>query len=458
MNPKGATDPWVRSQDRRRNSARFPGNVVPRRRSRLAWLGELPQIAGAFLRHRRGRNHLAGAAAPAERPHILLFTYDLHNLGNQALVFSAVAYLKRHYPHKQIHVLVFRRDRHPAYVFDVHTFLVEDKVRLLRRRAGHPLRGILERSCLAMDVSGLIFSHAMGWKLSIHFLLNLMLAREYGIPFVVYPQTLGPLDFPWPLRPILHALAAAYLPGAEKVFARERAGLDHLRPFGLENLALSPDAVLTAPTVAQQQVYVDGHAGNAPLPGEMPDTIAWVPNVRINERIPPERMRALNRRGIGAALDSGLRVWVICHSPSDRRAGRAAAGLFARDDRVRLLEDPLDAIQMVDLLGRFRFIVSQRYHAIVHALKTHTPAVALSWDDKYNELYARLGLEDFCFDIRRGFRLESVEAAIIAMVSQAEQLHGSISAGLEGLTLQPVWDCLDRVLKEPDGEGVRRPA
>ncbi|MBN1197618.1 MAG: polysaccharide pyruvyl transferase family protein [Candidatus Aminicenantes bacterium] len=456
MNPDHLTQERIRSANPGRNTAVYPGNGVPRRRPRRLWVLDLVGIFRVYLRHRLQRRSPRDRRV-RERPHVLLFTYDLHNLGCQALAFSAIAYLKQHYPHKRIHVLVFRRERHVPYAFDVHSVQAEEKVRLLDRR-NHDLKEILEQSCLAMDVSGLIFSHAMGWKLSLHFLLNLMLAREYGIPFVVYPQTLGPLNYPFLLRRPLHLLAAAYLPGAEKIFARERAGLAHLQHFGLDNLALSPDAVLASPAVSPGLIYTPGDLPEATLPPIDADTVAWVPNVRFNERIAPERMRAMNRCGIQALLDGGWRVVVLCHAASDIAAGRDAAGLFRGNGRVALLEEPPDSIHVVELLGRCRFVVSQRYHAVVHALKTHTPALALSWDDKYTELYARLGLEEFCLDIRAGFSLEELRAAVAAMSLQADDLRSRIAFALEGLSLRPVWDCLDQVLSDGEAGKISRPA
>lgn len=457
MNPDHLMQERIRSANPGRNTALFPGNGDPRRRSRRLWAIDFIGIFRVYLRHRFQRPSQSGNRRVTERPNVLLFTYDLHNLGCQALAFSAIAYLRQHYPHKRIHVLVFRRDRSVPYAFEVHTLQAEEKVRLLDRR-DHHLKEILEQSCLAMDVSGLIFSHFMGWKLSVHFLLNLMLAREYGIPFVVYPQTLGPLDYPPLLRRPLHLLAAAYLPGAEKVFVRERAGLAHLEPLRLNNLALSPDAVLASPAVSPGLIYARGDLLEAALPRIDPDTVAWVPNVRFNERIAPERMRALTRCGIQALLDRGLRVLVLCHATSDLSAARDAAALFSRNERVTLLEEPPDSIRVVELLGQCRFVVSQRFHALVHALKTHTPALALSWDDKYTELYARLGLESFCLDIRAGFSLEEMRSAITAMAQQADQLRGHIAAGLEGLSLGPVWDCLDGILSDSEAEEISRPA
>ena len=188
MNADHLRQERIRGEHPGRNIAVYQGNGVPRRRSRCLWALDLVGILRVYLRHRFQRRSPSGNNKVAKRPHVLLFTYDLQNLGCQALAFSAIAYLKRHYPHKHIHVLVFRRDRPVPYAFEVHTLQAEEKVRLLGRR-NHHLKEILEQSCLAMDVSGLIFSHAMGWKLSVQFLLNLMLAREYGIPFVAVSYT-----------------------------------------------------------------------------------------------------------------------------------------------------------------------------------------------------------------------------------------------------------------------------
>jgi colanic acid/amylovoran biosynthesis protein len=99
-----------------------------------------------------------------------------------------------------------------------------------------------------------------------------------------------------------------------------------------------------------------------------------------------DRLASAGRR----LLEAGLNVCVIVHDQLGED-GKLAGELLARlaDDRVRLCCEG-DPLRMKKFISEARLLVGSRYHALVAALSTGVPVVALGWGHKYDML-----LEDF---------------------------------------------------------------
>ncbi len=61
------------------------------------------------------------------------------------------------------------------------------------------------------------------------------------------------------------------------------------------------------------------------------------------------------------------------------------------------------------------FIISSRYHALVHAFKLHIPCIAIGWADKYESLLFDVGQQDYLIDARKGIDVETVKSLIDRM-------------------------------------------
>ena len=63
------------------------------------------------------------------------------------------------------------------------------------------------------------------------------------------------------------------------------------------------------------------------------------------------------------------------------------------------------------------YIISSRYHSIVHAYKEGTPSIIIGWADKYKELAHLFSQENYMFDINdEYFDFGSISKAIDSMV------------------------------------------
>jgi polysaccharide pyruvyl transferase WcaK-like protein len=64
--------------------------------------------------------------------------------------------------------------------------------------------------------------------------------------------------------------------------------------------------------------------------------------------------------------------------------------------RVVAMTGNYTAPQVKSIISHLDLLIGSRFHALVGALSSHVPVVALGWSHKYVELLRDVGLEDFC--------------------------------------------------------------
>jgi len=67
-------------------------------------------------------------------------------------------------------------------------------------------------------------------------------------------------------------------------------------------------------------------------------------------------------------------------------------------NHVRVVEDEIDAMQAKALIAHARLAVVSRYHALVAALSTATPAITIGWNYKYQDILEFYGIPEMAID------------------------------------------------------------
>jgi polysaccharide pyruvyl transferase WcaK-like protein len=71
-------------------------------------------------------------------------------------------------------------------------------------------------------------------------------------------------------------------------------------------------------------------------------------------------------------------------------------------NHCHLVDDELDCRELKSLIGAAKLAILSRYHALVAALSSGVPAVALGWNDKYEDLLDFYESSGFVVDARQG--------------------------------------------------------
>jgi polysaccharide pyruvyl transferase WcaK-like protein len=208
--------------------------------------------------------------------------------------------------------------------------------------------------------------------------------HKAGKPVVLLPQMFGPFQKPgsaeW-FRRILE--------NADLVFARERISLEHAKSVGgrHDHIHLAPDIT----------IFADPRGlSDTPLCERRYACV--IPNMRIMDKSGDEWGKVYIDRLESACrtlLATDLTVYILLHDQWGDDAKLASELLKRlRDDRVQLYseEDPLRAKAFI---AGARLLVGSRFHALVGALATGVPVVALGWAHKYDMLLEEFGVSDY---------------------------------------------------------------
>ena len=72
--------------------------------------------------------------------------------------------------------------------------------------------------------------------------------------------------------------------------------------------------------------------------------------------------------------------------------------LGSNNSNVILLQDEFNTIELEHIIKQFDFIITSRYHSIIHAYNNITPAIVIGWADKYVELLEFFNQLDYFID------------------------------------------------------------
>jgi coenzyme F420-reducing hydrogenase beta subunit/polysaccharide pyruvyl transferase WcaK-like protein len=269
----------------------------------------------------------------------------------------------------------------------------------------------LDRADLVVDVAGISFSDGRGAPTTIYNAVMTGVPLLLGRPTVKCSQALGPfrtVPNRQLARLVLPRLVAVCPRGAGSAASVAGLGLTNARPaadlaFLME---VPPDAAAEAVEVlAATTAAPGGEAGaDGPLVVVMPSSVAQARATRAGVDY-PARMAALVDDVLAR---SGGRAILVPHSTrpgyevsrlNDRGTCRQVHAQLRRPDRVALVDRSLRPTTLRALIGHGDLLVTSRFHAMISALATATPVLAIGWGHKYGEVLDELGLGECAADV-----------------------------------------------------------
>jgi colanic acid/amylovoran biosynthesis protein len=274
-------------------------------------------------------------------------------------------------------------------------------------------------------------------------LAALGVALASGRPLVFYAQSVGPFA-----RESSRAKFRAVLARAAAITVRDERSLREVGAMGLSAELTADEALL----------FDEARPAAPPRPAPPPDLRAGLgpgrPLVAVSLRnwhfpdSPGERGR-LNERYLGAVAETarrlvrerGARVLFVSTCQGVPEYGHDDSGVAARVaerlspevarevvvDRARHHPAELRAI-----LGGCDAAVATRMHAAILAMLAGTPALAVGYEAKSRELYARMNLAEWCLDIS-GPEVENLPERAGALLDRRAELRARLPEELAAL-------------------------
>ncbi len=276
-------------------------------------------------------------------------------------------------------------------------------------------------------------------------------------PLVFFTQSMGPFRNRRNRRSLRKILEQARL-----VLLRDEASLEHVRDLDIksENVHVCTDAVFG---LSQRKSIT--RRKDEQLIGKSPLRVAisvryWPYFKNVSAAIGMERYRFV-MAAVAAHLvrKHGAEITFIstCQGIPEYWADDSAVA----KDMVDLLDESVKEHVRVDRFFRtpermleelesFDLVIATRFHMAVLALVAGTPALAVAYEFKTNELFRRLGLQDWVQDIEtidaHGF-CEAVDRCMETRDSVVERITRAVAEAREAAL--KVGDLLKRVVAAP---------
>jgi polysaccharide pyruvyl transferase CsaB len=294
-------------------------------------------------------------------------SYGGLNLGDEAILQSMIAELRREIP--EVEITVFSRD-------------AEDTKRRHGVERAVPVRKIsraevapeIERLDLLLFGGGGILYDAEV-KL---YLREVLVAKELGVPVMLYAVGAGPLK-----DPAAQAAVREALEGVNAITVRERSAQQVLEEAGVHRdvvVTADPALLLKPAPLPRGFLKREGLEGRRRLIGM---------SVREPGVAAPDIDQKVYHGLLANAADFMIDRWdadivfvPMERSVLDTQHSHAVIARMLRAQRATVLKGEYSSGELLALMGRFQFAVGMRLHFLIFAALRSTPFVALPYAGK----------------------------------------------------------------------------
>lgn len=383
---------------------------------------------------------------------------ELFNKGAQAMTFTVVDQLTERHPDKDIYLLSgsdYRRDQEEKeqYEFNFLPWGSEIQLSLLSSTLDNlntntystaqkeRVHDMLSDCAGLVDINGYALSSQQGFSMSFVYLTNIITAKKFDIPMYLFPQSIGPFDYPVPQQQLFNPLLKVYLGYPEIVCPRENAGVEALTPYTRHNVQREFDIVLQHGEYDLDNIYrsePDLREFDVP-----PGSVGIVPNSNVFERTNPDEIYELYEQAIEWLLDEGKTMYIFQHAEGDLDHCREIVSRFRDESDVTLIEKELNAIELEGLIEQMDFLIASRYHSIIHAYKNAVPAIVIGWAVKYEELLDEFEQSEFFFEGREDIEQDEFMSSLSKLNKTYATASETIEEKVRGIRKTNLFDLVE---------------
>ncbi len=293
-------------------------------------------------------------------------SYGGLNLGDEAILQSIVAQLRRDLP---VEITVFSRD--PEDTKRRHGVERAVPVRKMSREEVKP--EVERLDLLVFGGGGILFDAEARL-----YLREVQIAREKGVPVMLYAVGAGPLD-----DPAVQAAVRESLEHVEVVTVRERAAQQALEAAGVhrEIIVTADPALLMKPEpLPRGLLRGEGLEGRRKLIGMS----VREPGVAAPD-LDPDVYHALLANAADYMVDrfdADVVLVPMERSVLDTQHSHGVIAKMLRAQRASVLKGEYTSGQLLSLMGKFSFAVGMRLHFLLFAALQGVPFVALPYAGK----------------------------------------------------------------------------
>jgi polysaccharide pyruvyl transferase CsaB len=304
-------------------------------------------------------------------------SYGGLNLGDEAILQSIVAQLRRDLP--QVEITVFSRDADDTK----RRHGVERAVQVRKVARAEVMPEIERLDLLILGGGGILYDADARL-----YLREVSLAKEKRVPVMVYAIGAGPLD-----DIAVQKAVAESLEGVELITVRERSAQQVLEHAGVhrEITVTADPALLLKPEALPRGILKrEGLEGRRRLIGmSVREPGVAAPDLDVNSY---HGLLANAADFMVDRFDADVVFVPMERSVLDTQHSHAVIAKMLRAQRATVLKGEYTSGQLLSLMGRFDFALGMRLHFLIFAAIQGTPFVALPYAGKVSGFLEALDL------------------------------------------------------------------
>ena len=302
-------------------------------------------------------------------------SYGGMNLGDEAILDGILSQLRATVP---ADITVFSRN--PSDTMARHQTEHVVAVRQLTRKEITP--EVQRLDILILGGGGILYDQDAET-----YLREVYIAQEFGVPVAIYAISAGPLK-----RPAARDAVKTALNGAAFITVRDRQGYRLLEDVGVTrdiHLTADPALLLEPEELPIERLKAEGVQFDRHLVGfSVREPGPAAPD------IDPEDYYALLANAADFVVERlDADVVFVPMEATDVRHSHAVVAHMKNAERSEILKRRYSPKQILDLVGRFEFVVGMRLHFLIFAALRGTPFTALPYASKVMGLLDDLGIE-----------------------------------------------------------------
>ncbi|MCR5736190.1 MAG: Coenzyme F420 hydrogenase/dehydrogenase, beta subunit C-terminal domain [Eubacterium sp.] len=312
---------------------------------------------------------------------------------------------------------------------------------------------------LVVDEAGISFVDSRGFVMNTYAFICAAVPLLVGTPVVKYSQALGTFK-----NPYNKFLAKWILPKLKLICARGQGTYDNLMGIGIkDNVKLCADGAFSMEDSPYWNQKVDELCSSDSFFGDnvIGLSISSVVQKKCNKMKINYKdtmvsfVDYLNEQGYNVMLiANAARINSEKSRNNDLMVGDAIYEAVKNKDKVRWYHEEMDAEQIRAFIGKCKYLIASRFHAMIGSLEQKVPVLLIGWSHKYQEVLDMFELGQYAIDFSK-LELEELKKSFEDFVSNEadirEKLDRNLGKVLESSrdNIRYISEIIDDIMEQP---------
>lgn len=312
---------------------------------------------------------------------------------------------------------------------------------------------------LVVDEAGISFVDSRGFVMNTYAFVCAAVPLLVGTPVVKYSQALGTFK-----NPYNRFLAKWILPKLKLICARGQGTYDNLMGIGIkDNVKLCADGAFSMEDSEYWNAEVNKICGedsfyNENVVGLSISSVVEKKCAKMGIAYKDTMVSFVNYLN-----ESGYHVILIANAArinseksrnNDLLVGDAIYNDIADKTKVRWYHKEMDAEEIRAYIGKCRYLVASRFHAMIGSLEQKVPVLLIGWSHKYQEVLDMFELGQYAIDFSK-LELSELKESFRNFISNEKDIRAKLDKNLDKVlessknNIKYISEIIDEIIEKP---------